>query len=112
MCSQKSSRDTTTPATGGGVGSQGAAGSESGLTYSDSGSGSQPGFAYTDSGYGSGSVTGSGAGSGAGSGGTILADGSWLAGLAMGGSTKTDTPTTLIGIASAAFVIVFSLRKL
>lgn len=112
MCSQKSSRDTTTPATGGGVGSQGAAGSESGLTYSDSGSGSQPGFAYTDSGSGSGSVTGSGAGSGAGSGGTILADGSWLAGLAMGGSTKRDTPSTLIGIASAAFCIVFSLRKL
>lgn len=117
--SQKSSRDTTTPATSGGGASQGAVpGSDSGLTYSDSGSGSQPGFAYSDSGAGAGSGLGSGTGTGSGtrtgSEGTYLADGSWLAGLAMGDSTKIATPTLHTAlIASSAFCIMFfSLRKL
>ncbi|PON90013.1 Thaumatin [Trema orientale] len=103
--SQKSSRDTTPTA----AGSSQAQGSQSGLTYSDPGAaGQQPGLTYPDSGTGSGSRTGSGPG------GNILADGSWLAGLAMGDSPRTVSPSTLHSalIAYAAFYVIFFFRKL
>lgn len=76
-CSQKSS-SYSTPTTEGTTTSQGS-GTGSGLEYAGTGSGTE-----------------SGAGSGTGSGGeTMLADGSWLAGLAMGDSYKTASPSAL-----------------
>eukprot|EP00258_Populus_trichocarpa_P017653 XP_006379282.1 thaumatin-like protein 1 isoform X2 [Populus trichocarpa] len=75
--SQKSS-SYSTPTTEGTTTSQGS-GTGSGLEYAGTGSGTE-----------------SGAGSGTGSGGeTMLADGSWLAGLAMGDSYKTASPSAL-----------------
>ncbi|XP_015893386.3 thaumatin-like protein 1 isoform X1 [Ziziphus jujuba] len=100
--SQKSSRDST-PMTGGSstTPSQGTVpGSGSGYV---SGSGTDPGLTYpgTDSGS-----------SGSGSGETMLADGSWLAGLAMGDSSPSAvSPSTLKSafIALAAFSVTFIL---
>ncbi|XP_065868628.1 thaumatin-like protein 1 [Euphorbia lathyris] len=66
---------TTTPETGTGTGTGAATGN--GVDYSGTGTGSE---------YGSGSGTQTGTGTG-GSGETMLADGSWLAGLAMGDSS-------------------------
>ncbi|CAK7329512.1 unnamed protein product [Dovyalis caffra] len=75
--SQKSS-STSTPTTEGTTTSQGS-GTGSGVEYAGSGSGTE-----------------SGAGSGTGSGGeTMVEDGSWLAGLAMGDSYKTASPSVL-----------------
>ncbi|EOX97716.1 hypothetical protein QUC31_015557 [Theobroma cacao] len=94
--SQKSSRDTTpvteaTPVTG--STSQGS-GSESGVSYSGNGYG-YSGSGYSSSGYGySGTgYSGSGSSSESGSGQTMLTDGSWLAGLAMGDSPRTASPS-------------------
>lgn len=93
-CSQKSSRDATpateaTPVTG----------------STTQGSGTQPGLTYSGNGYGysvSGTgYPGSGSSTGSGSGQTMLTDGSWLAGLAMG-----DSPRT---IPSPAFLLPFAL---
>ncbi|EEF28230.1 thaumatin-like protein 1 [Ricinus communis] len=71
------------------------------------GSGSGSGLDYSGSGYNSGSVSGSG-----GSGETMLADGSWLAGLAMGDSNRIASPTALqsalMAYATTIFLIVFS----
>lgn len=93
ICSQKSSRDST-PMTGGATSQEGLAGSEPGFTYPGSTTGSDPGS-------GSVPVTGSG---GSGSGEAILADGSWLAGLAMGGS-----PRTLITLCPSALITLSTL---
>lgn len=92
MPSQKSSRDTSPPATtttDGNANTTPSAGDES-----ISGSGVEPGYGYgsmtgsgSESETGSGSVTGSGSGSGSEA---LEANGSWLAGLAMGGSTRTQ----------------------
>ncbi|OAY37361.1 thaumatin-like protein 1 [Manihot esculenta] len=76
---------TTTP---GGV-------SGSGLEYSGSSSDS-----------GSASVYGSTTGSSSGSGEAMLADGSWLAGLAMGDSHKTASPTALKSALLAVFLLI------
>ncbi|KAM5550030.1 thaumatin-like protein 1 [Rosa sericea] len=93
--SQKSSRDST-PMTGGATSQDGVAGADSGgFTYSGSTAGSVPGT-------GSVPVTGSG---GSGSGEAMLADGSWLAGLAMGDSPRTLCPSTLMTL-STLFIIL------
>ncbi|KAF3434682.1 hypothetical protein FNV43_RR21767 [Rhamnella rubrinervis] len=76
--SQKSSRDSTPVAQGGG--------SSTSQQGTGSGSGIDPGLTY------SGSESGS---TGSGSGQTMLADGSWLAGLAMGDSPRTVSPSSL-----------------
>lgn len=92
-CSQKSS-SYSTPTTEGTTTSQGS-GTGSGLEYTGSGSGID-----------------SGAGSGTGSGGeTMLADGSWLAGLAMGDSYKTASPSALQSaiMAFTTLVLIFAL---
>ncbi|XVE48876.1 hypothetical protein DITRI_Ditri01bG0037100 [Diplodiscus trichospermus] len=115
--SQKSSRDATPvteapPVTGSttqGSGSE----SESGLTYSGNG------YAYTGSGYSSSGYGYSGTGysgsgmsseSGSGQGQTMLTDGSWLAGLAMGDSQRTASPSILQSVlmASTAVSLLFS----
>lgn len=75
-------------------------GSGSGSGLEDSGSGS-----YSGSGTYSGS--GSGAGVGSGSGQTMLADGSWLAGLAMGDSHRTASPTALKSAVMALITTIF-----
>ncbi|KAG6777964.1 hypothetical protein POTOM_017807 [Populus tomentosa] len=77
-------------------------------TTTSQGSGTGSGLEYT----GSGSVIDSGAGSGTGSGGeTMLADGSWLAGLAMGDSYKTASPSALQSaiMAFMTLVLIFAL---
>ncbi|KAJ9189591.1 hypothetical protein P3X46_000865 [Hevea brasiliensis] len=66
-------------------------GSGSGLEYSGSGSDS-----------GSESISGSGTGSGE----TMLADGSWLAGLAMGDSHRTVSPIALKSALLAVFLVI------
>ncbi|KAB2600749.1 thaumatin-like protein 1b [Pyrus ussuriensis x Pyrus communis] len=106
--SQKSSRDSTTPMTA--TPSQGAAtaGSDPGFTYSDSGAGS--GVAV--SGSGTGVATGTGAGSGTGAGEAMLADGSWLAGLAMGDSPKTVPLPTLHSTLTISAVLCIVLSYL
>ncbi|XP_071717680.1 thaumatin-like protein 1 [Rutidosis leptorrhynchoides] len=100
MPSQKSSRDTSPPATpttddntnitpDGGDGNISGSGTYSGYgsSYgSETGSGSASGSS-SDSETGTGSVSGSGSGSGSEA---LEANGSWLAGLAMGGSTCTQ----------------------
>ncbi|KAK9941612.1 hypothetical protein M0R45_007314 [Rubus argutus] len=92
--SQKSSRDST-PMTGGATSQEGLAGSEPGFTYPGSTTGSDPSS-------GSVPVTGSG---GSGSGEAILADGTWLAGLAMGDSPRALCPSALITL-STLFTIL------
>ena len=94
-CSQKSSRDATpvteaTPMTG----------------STSQGSGSQSGLTYSDNGYG---YSGSGTSSESGSGHTMLTDGSWLGGLAMGDSPRTASPSILqsVLVASIAASLVF-----
>uniref|UniRef100_A0A6M2EAT6 Uncharacterized protein n=1 Tax=Populus davidiana TaxID=266767 RepID=A0A6M2EAT6_9ROSI len=77
-------------------------------TTTSQGSGTGSGVEYT----GSGSGIDSGAGSGTGSGGeTMLADGSWLAGLAMGDSYKTTSPSALQSaiMAFTTLVLIFAL---
>lgn len=64
-------------------------GAGSGLEYSADGSGS--GYPGSGAGTGTGTVTGSGSASGD----AILADGSYLAGLAMGDSTRTASISAL-----------------
>lgn len=88
--SQKSTRDPT-PTTFEGTQTPDVSGSGSGLTGSSSGSGSVD--------------TGSGSGSGSGA---MLADGSWLAGLAMGDSTRAASPSALQTgvIVSGAFYFI------
>ncbi|KAL8188655.1 hypothetical protein R6Q57_029675 [Mikania cordata] len=88
--SQKSSKDMSPPATTTTDGNTNANPSGDGMV---SGSGTESGYGYgSGSGLGSESETGSGSVSGSGSGTEALeANGSWLAGLAMGGSTK-DRP--------------------
>lgn len=80
-------------------------GTQSGSGYSVAGSGSGTGSEY-GLGY---SVTGSGSGSGSGSesGEAELADGSWLAGLAMGDSPRPVSPNTLL-LALATLSITLS----
>ena len=101
FCSQKSSRDLT-PVTGSGVTSQDGATSQGGVAGAD------PGFTYSGSTAGSIPVTGSGVpvtgSGGSGSGEAMLADGSWLAGLAMGESPRTLCPSTLMTL-STLFII-------
>ncbi|KAJ4716007.1 Thaumatin [Melia azedarach] len=94
--SQKSS-SYSTPVTGA-TSQQG-----SGLEYSSSG--------YPGTGVGSGYPgSGSGSGSGSASGETMLADGSYLAGLAMGDSPRTALPSA--GLAFTALSLVFSFSYL
>ncbi|KAJ6739234.1 hypothetical protein OIU74_004068 [Salix koriyanagi] len=107
-CSQKSS-SYSTPTTEGTTTSQGL-GTGSGLEYTGTGSGTE---------YGAGSGTGAGteygAGSGTGAGGeTMLADGSWLAGLAMGDSYKTTTSALQSAIMAftTTLVLIFALLHL
>ncbi|KAI3774301.1 hypothetical protein L1987_48851 [Smallanthus sonchifolius] len=93
MPSQKSSKDMSPPATTTTDGNTNT--NPSGSDESLSGSGTESGYGYGLSGSGSGlgseSANGSGSVSGSGSGTEALeANGSWLAGLAMGGSTKTQ----------------------
>ncbi|KAG6651596.1 hypothetical protein I3843_06G117600 [Carya illinoinensis] len=107
--SQKSSRDPTPTA------SATSLGSGSGY-YSVSGSGSGEG-SDTGSGSAEGSDTGSGysvSGSGSGSGEATIADGSWLAGLAMGDSPRTLSPSTFQSalIAWATLSLTLSLQFL
>lgn len=81
-----------------------------GTTTTDGSNGYIPGSTGSVSGSmdsGSGSV-GSGSGSGSGTGSTMLADGSWLAGLAMGDSTKTAASPKYALIASATFYLILS----
>lgn len=96
VCSQKSSRDST-PMT-----QQG--GSSTSQQGTGSGSGVDPGLTYSGSGSGS---TGSGSGQ------TMVADGSWLAGLAMGDSPRTVSPSSLQSalIALAALFIITTLSS-
>ncbi|XP_057750679.1 thaumatin-like protein 1 [Arachis stenosperma] len=131
--SQKSSRDTTpmssttptigsgigtpmTPTTpmasGTGIGTQ--TGTGTGIGTGSTGSQEGAGFAYTGAGVGvdpglgySSSVTGSGSGSGSGSGEAMLADGSYLAGLAMGDSPRSTTFSSAF-LYSASFFLILS----
>ncbi|KAG7978193.1 hypothetical protein I3843_05G072000 [Carya illinoinensis] len=101
--SQKSTKDPTpmTSTTPQGSGSQ------SGSGYSVSGSGSGSG-SESGSGY---SVPGSGSESGSGAGEALMTDGSWLAGLAMGDSSRTHSPSTvqsaLIAFATLPLALAF-----
>ena len=89
-------------------------GSESGF---ESGSGSEYGMGYSGSsgtdmlgrGASSGSELGSGSGSASasGSGEAMLADGSWLAGLAMGDAAKTVSPPSII-LFVVTFIVILS----
>ncbi|KAG6571029.1 thaumatin-like protein 1 [Cucurbita moschata] len=89
-------------------------GSESGF---ESGSGSEYGMGYSGAsgtdmlgrGASSGSELGSGSGSGSasGSGEAMLADGSWLAGLAMGDAAKTVSPPSII-LFVVTFIVILS----
>ncbi|PPS14791.1 hypothetical protein GOBAR_AA05778 [Gossypium barbadense] len=106
---QKSSRDATpateaTPVTGS---TPQESGTQPGLTYSGNG------YGYSVSGYG---YPGSGSSTGSGSGQTMLTDGSWLAGLAMGDSPRTiPSPTFLLPfalMASTAFVFLVFISSL
>ncbi|KAK8668464.1 hypothetical protein V6N13_105917 [Hibiscus sabdariffa] len=107
--SQKSSRDATpatdaTPMTG--STSQGS-GTEPGLTYSGDGYG-YSGSGYSNPGYG---YPGSGSSSGSGAEQTVMTDGSWLAGLAMGDSPRTASPSFLpfaVMASAAAVSVMFS----
>ncbi|GLU02752.1 hypothetical protein SLE2022_199900 [Rubroshorea leprosula] len=107
--SQKSAREAT-PATG--------ATPVTGSTPQESGSGSGAGLTYSGYGYGpygySGSGSGSGTGSHTGSGQTMLDDGSWLAGLAMGDSTRTISSSTLqfLLIVATGLSVLFSFHYL
>ncbi|KAJ6402957.1 hypothetical protein OIU84_014964 [Salix udensis] len=95
--SQKAS-SYSTPTTEGTTTSQGL-GTGSGLEYTGTSSGTE---------YGAGSGTGAG-------GETMLADGSWLAGLAMGDSYKTTTPSALQSALMAfttTLVLIFALLHL
>lgn len=116
--SQKSTKDTTPtippPNGDGSYGGTGVVDPAIGGTGSSSGqmgAGSGAGFQYgAGIGYGSGSEYGSGAETQPGSGSqAMLADGSYLAGLAMGESTRTFSPTALnlAGSALAATLISF-----
>ncbi|KAL2329074.1 hypothetical protein Fmac_022501 [Flemingia macrophylla] len=100
--SQKSSRDMSSPMTSTTT-SQGAAGT---VTGTGIGTVSEGGVVYTgaDAGVGYNSVTDSGSSSGSG-GETMLADGSYLAGLAMGDSTRTTASTALF-VYSASFLLI------
>lgn len=108
--SQKSSREATPvteapPVTAGST--QQGAGSESGVTYSGNGYGysgsgdSSSGYGYSGTGYSGSGTTNSEPGSGQ----TMLTDGSWLAGLAMG-----DSPSVLkpVFMAATALSLLFS----
>lgn len=83
------------------------AGSESGVTYSGNGYGysgsgdSSSGYGYSGTGYSGSGTTNSEPGSGQ----TMLTDGSWLAGLAMG-----DSPSVLkpVFMAATALSLLFS----
>ncbi|XP_055815554.1 thaumatin-like protein 1 isoform X1 [Solanum dulcamara] len=118
--SQKSTKDTTpTTATPNGDGSYGGTGTgavdpSTGGTGSNSGQtvgGSGSGFEYgAGIGYGSGSEYGTGTETQPGSGSqAMLADGSYLAGLAMGESTKAFSPTALNLAGSALAATLVSL---
>ncbi|KAM0025745.1 putative Thaumatin family [Helianthus debilis subsp. tardiflorus] len=110
MPSQKSSKDTSPTATtttngntntnpSGSDGSLSGSSTESGYGYGSlSGSGSESGMG-SESETGSGSVSGSGSGTEA-----LEANGSWLAGLAMGGSSSTKTQP--FG-ATVSFIVLF-----
>lgn len=89
-CSSQKSSSYSTPTTEGTTTSQGS-GTGSGVEYTGSGSG-------IDSGTGSGGET-------------MLADGSWLAGLAMGDSYKTASPSALQSavMAFTTLVLIFAL---
>ncbi|TKY67677.1 Thaumatin protein [Spatholobus suberectus] len=96
--SQKSSRDPTSPMTS--TTSQGSAGTATGT-------GSQGAVVYTGADTGVGySVTDSGSSSGSG-GETMLADGSYLAGLAMGDSPRRTVSSAFL--CSASFLLILSL---
>lgn len=95
FCSQKSSRDST-PMTGGATSQEGVAGADPGFTYSGSTAGTVP---VT----GSVLVTGSGGSSGE----AMLADGSWLAGLAMGDSPRTVCPSTLMTLSTLCIILSY-----
>uniref|UniRef100_A0A2N9I3C5 Thaumatin-like protein n=2 Tax=Fagus sylvatica TaxID=28930 RepID=A0A2N9I3C5_FAGSY len=95
--SQKSSRDSTPMTT---ATSQGA-GSQTGSGYTVSGSGTVAGYSVSGSGSGSGSESGAGE--------AELADGSWLAGLAMGDSPRILSPSTLKSAVIALATLSISL---
>ncbi|KAF5745370.1 pathogenesis-related protein 5-like isoform X2 [Tripterygium wilfordii] len=73
-------------------------------TSQGSGVESQPGYGFTYSGSGSDTVSGSGSVGGE----TMLADGSWLAGLAMGDSPRTTTTESLIVASGALSLFILS----
>ncbi|KAF5752019.1 thaumatin-like protein 1b [Tripterygium wilfordii] len=75
-------------------------------TSQGSGGESQPGYGFTYSGSGSGSGSGTMSGSGSGEGETMLADGSWLAGLAMGDSSRTTASQSLIVVAFGSLSLI------
>ncbi|KAM7479428.1 hypothetical protein LguiA_027641 [Lonicera macranthoides] len=129
MPSQKSTRDSTSPATntnadatgtiGSGSGSESetgsgtlGSGSESETGSGTLGSGSDPETGSGIMGSGSGTETGSGSsnmGSGTGSGSeALLADGSYLAGLAMGDSPRVLPPRALQSALISFLLLVFS----
>ena len=80
--------------------SQGA-GSQTGSGYTVSGSGTVAGYSVSGSGSGSGSESGAGE--------AELADGSWLAGLAMGDSPRILSPSTLKSAVIALATLSISL---
>ena len=107
FCSQKSSRDTTNPmpSTSSSQGSGTVTGTETGTGMGSEGgavvyTGAENGVVYD-------SVTNSGSNSGSG-GETMLADGSYLAGLAMGESSPRRT-VSMAFVSSASFLLIFTL---
>ncbi|CAN1276471.1 Thaumatin-like protein 1 [Linum perenne] len=108
--SQKSESYTpTTPVSEGATTGQGTTGGGTQMAGSDGSSGVQ--YAGTGSGYGGRSETGSGYGTGSGGGNgaggqTMLADGSWLAGLAMGGSERTAAASSYSSLCASAVLLL------
>ncbi|XVE67136.1 hypothetical protein DITRI_Ditri08aG0136500 [Diplodiscus trichospermus] len=109
--SQKSSRDAT-PVTGA-TPMEGSTSQGSGLTYTGNGYGySGSGYSSSRNGYPGTGYSGSGSNSESGSGQTMLTDGSWLAGLAMGDSPRTAYPNILLSVLMASTAVSFLLSFL
>ncbi|KAJ8424854.1 hypothetical protein Cgig2_003141 [Carnegiea gigantea] len=109
--SQKSSRDatpastTTTATTPGGAGFDPMGSSSSSMS---SGSGEMTYGSASEAGFGSDIVAGSGSGTTTTA---VLTDGSWLAGLAMGGSISSQPVMSVVAV-SSIFPLIFSIHAL
>lgn len=107
--SQKSSRDATPVSTSTTATTPGGAGFDPmGSSSTSSGSGEMTYGSASDAGAESGIVAGSGSGTTTTA---VLTDGSWLAGLAMGGSISSQ-PTMVVVAVASIFSLIFSIHAL